>query len=180
METTINHDLGGFEGFNFRDQCAIDRILTADEVLSWDHDAEGEAEFWPDGSNPFVSQMLDRSSFSVSELREVVRIFDELDGDEHDLVKACALVDRGSSLEEITRNAVDDSCLYVFGPCYFIDMEKEAAYELFEMFWPEAYKMWESNNVPGLSFDVDDFMRHFSTFEMKLPGGGGYLVVDTE
>ena len=25
-------DLGTFEGFNFRDQCAIERTLTADEV----------------------------------------------------------------------------------------------------------------------------------------------------
>ncbi len=177
---TINHNLGGFEGFNFRDQSAIERILTAEEVLNWDHDADGEAEFWPDGSSPFVSRLLPRNSFSASELREVVRILDELDGNEHELVKACALLDRGSDLEEITRQAIDDSCLYVFGPGYFIDMEKEAAYELFELFWPEAYKMWEENNVPGISFDVEDFLKHFSTFELKLPDGGGYLVVDTE
>lgn len=172
-------NIGGFEGFSFRHQCAIDRILTAEEVLDWDHDKDGEAEFWPDGSNAIVSYLLPRSSVSLSDLREVVRIFDELEN-EHDLVKACALFDRGAALGEITQQAVDDSCMYVFGPGYFIDLTKEAAWELFEAFWPEAYKLWESSSIPGLSFNCDDFLRHFTTFELKLPGFGGYLVVDTE
>jgi hypothetical protein len=68
----------------------------------------------------------------------------------------------------------------VFGPGYFIDLDKEAAYELFETFWPEAYQQWEQNSVPGLSFDVEDFLRHFSTLELKRSEGGGYLVVDTQ
>jgi hypothetical protein len=50
-----DNDIGRFEGFNFRSQCAIHRVLTAEEVLEWNHDADGEAEFWPDGSCPFVS-----------------------------------------------------------------------------------------------------------------------------
>ena len=41
---TLKHDLGTFEGFNFRDQAALDRNLTADEVLDWDHDGAGELE----------------------------------------------------------------------------------------------------------------------------------------
>ena len=68
-------DLGMFEGFNFRAQSAIDSVLSADEVLAWDHDAQGEAEFWPDGSNPFVSKLLPGTSCSAQEIREVIRIF---------------------------------------------------------------------------------------------------------
>jgi len=46
------------------------------------------------------------------------------------------------------------------------------------LFWPNAYKIWEQN-VPGLDFDVENFLTHFSTLEIKLPEGG-YLIVDTE
>jgi hypothetical protein len=41
----LQFNLGTFEGFNFKEQSAIDHILTADEVMAWDHDTEGEAEF---------------------------------------------------------------------------------------------------------------------------------------
>jgi len=39
--------------------------------------------------------------------------------------------------------------------------------------------MWEKNTVPGLSFDVDDFLQGFSTLELKF-SEGRYLVVSTE
>ena len=42
MTSNLN-DLGTFEGFNFREQCAIERILSANEVIEWDHDKKGEA-----------------------------------------------------------------------------------------------------------------------------------------
>ena len=42
---TLRFDLGTFEGFNFRDQSAIERELTAEEVVNWNHDGDGEAEF---------------------------------------------------------------------------------------------------------------------------------------
>ena len=44
MTSTLT-DLGTFEGFNFRDQAAIMRRLTAEDVVNWDHDGDGEAEF---------------------------------------------------------------------------------------------------------------------------------------
>jgi hypothetical protein len=37
-------DLGTFEGFNFRSQSVIERVLTAGEVVEWNHDRDGEAE----------------------------------------------------------------------------------------------------------------------------------------
>ena len=40
---TIPYDFGQFEGFNFRSQSAIERALTAQDVVGWDHDREGEA-----------------------------------------------------------------------------------------------------------------------------------------
>lgn len=173
-----DYDIGRFEGFNFREQSAIENILTAQEVLDWDHDANGEAEFWPHGCNPFTSYLLPDSSCTASEIRDVIRIFNEVDGRPEDLAKAIYLRDRGTALEDITSDAINDACLYVFGPGWFHDLVKDAAFELFELFWPDAYKCWEKNTVPGLTFDPDDFIKSFPTLELKLPEG--YLVVDTE
>jgi hypothetical protein len=171
--------IGMFEGFSFRNQCAIDQNLTADEVLNWDHDEQGEAEFWSDGSEPLVSKLLSGNSCSAEEIRQVMRILEELDGKPAQIAKAVYLKDGGSSLKDIDREAVDDSSLYVFGPGWFTDLEKEAAYELFEMFWPEPYEFWRRNTVPGLTFDVEAFMQSFSTMELKI-ADGGYLIVEVE
>lgn len=172
------YDIGKFEGFNFREQSAIENILTAQEVLDWDHDGDGEAEFWPHGDNPFTSYLLPGDSCTSAEIREVIRIFDELDGRLDELAKAIYLRDCGSSLEDITSEAINDACLYVFGPGWFHDLIKDAAFELFELFWPAAYECLQKHSVPGLRFDYDDFIESFPTLKLKLPDG--YLVVDTE
>lgn len=173
------YDIGTFEGFNFRDQSAIDHILTAQEVLDWDHDGDGEAEFWPHGNNPFTSYLLPENSCSDSDVREVIRIFYETEGRPAELAKACYMRDCGTALEDITSEAINDACLYVFGPGWFHDLYKQAAYELFELFWPAAYECWEKNSVPGLRFDYDDFVESYPTLELKLREGG-FLVVDTK
>ena len=54
----LHFDLGTFEGFNFRLSGAIDRVLTAEEVVNWEHDAHGEAEFWPSGDHPGVALLF--------------------------------------------------------------------------------------------------------------------------
>lgn len=172
------YDIGKFEGFNFREQSAIEHILTAQEVLDWDHDRDGEAEFWPHGCNPFTSYLLPGNACSDSDVREVVRIFHETEGRPEELAKAIYLRDNGTSLEDITSEAINDSCLHVYGPGWFHDLNKQAAYELFELFWPDAYKCWEENSIPGLSFDREDFLESFPTLQLNLPDG--YLVVDTE
>jgi len=51
-------DFGTFEGFNFRDQSAIERNLTAEEVTNRNHDGEGEAEFWASGDHVGVSKVF--------------------------------------------------------------------------------------------------------------------------
>ena len=67
---TLKHDLGEFEGFNFRNQTAIYPNLTAREVVDWDHDGEGEAEFWPAGDHSGVAALFSqKSAVSGSELK---------------------------------------------------------------------------------------------------------------
>ena len=178
MKHEIENDLGEFEGYNFRDMCAIFPNHTAQEVVDWDHDGKGEAEFWPEGSNEFV-RLLVKGNCSGFDLIEIDRIFSELDNNEQDLVKAVYLHENhGLKLEGITREAVEDACLYVYGVNYFSDLRKEAAWDLFEQFHPEAYKLVESWSIPGFTFDEDDFLNSFSTLEIKTHDYKGYLVVE--
>jgi hypothetical protein len=78
----IRFDLGTFEGFNFRNQSAIERILSAAEVVDWSHDREGESEFWPSGDRTEVSLIFKgQTAVTSSELIELDRLLDSLGGD---------------------------------------------------------------------------------------------------
>ena len=178
MTRELENDLGYFEGFNFRTQSAIFGSLSAEDVVNWDHDGKGEAEFWPEGSNDFV-RLLAHGNCSASDLIEMDRIISVLENDERELIKAVYLHENhGAKLEEITREAIDDACLYVYGVGYFSDLRKDAAWDLFETLYPEAYKLCESWSVPGVSFDEEDFLQSFSTLELKTRDYQGFLVVE--
>jgi len=169
----ITFDLGTFEGFNFKTQSAIPRTLTAADVVAWDHDRQGEAEFWPAGDRAEVSILFKgQSTVAGSELIELNRLLDELGGDSvenflriHYLVNTC-----GADLEGLTRDSVEDTNLAIFLGTSFIDVRKEAAYELFELYNPEEYKVWEKSHCDGLIFDIDRFLDSpgFSVEEVKL------------
>ena len=75
-------DLGTFEGFNFRSQSAIPRDLTAAEVINWDHDRQGEAEFWPAGDRAEMHILFSgRNTVSAADLIALDRILGELGDD---------------------------------------------------------------------------------------------------
>jgi hypothetical protein len=169
----VQFDLGTFEGFNFRNQGAIAHPLTAEEVVNWDHDRAGEAEFWPSGDAPGVAVLFNhRSSVTASDLLELDRLLDELDGDSienflkiHYAVNIC-----GADLATLSRDQVEDHCLQIFLGASFTDLRKEAAYELFELYYPEEYRAWEKTTCDGLIFDTDRFLDSpaFSVEEVKL------------
>ena len=159
--TKLFFDLGTFEGFNFRDQSAIEKTLTAEEVIHWDHDRNGEAEFWPSGDHAGVSLVFKgQTSVTFSELVDLDRLLQGLGGDDSEnfLKVYYAIRIFGANLSTLTANELEDYNLHLFlGDCFF-DLRKEAAYELFEMYWPEAYKMWESCQCDGLIFETDVFL----------------------
>jgi hypothetical protein len=141
QETTdaLIHNLGIFEGFNFRHQRAIERILTADEVVAWDHDQEGEAEFWPSGDHAGVALIFaNQQAVTASEIRALDDLLEQLSGDTDRnflrihyamAVHDCAVID-------VTLNQLDDEALQVFIGSNFTDLRREAAYELFELCYP--------------------------------------------
>jgi hypothetical protein len=169
----LHFDLGTFEGFNFRSQSAIHRNLTADQVVGWDHDQKGEAEFWPSGDRPEVAMLFyHRNAVTGSELLALDRLLNELGGDDthhfmqiHYAVNIC-----GADLAALTRDDVEDHALQVFFGSNFLDVRRSAAFELFELYYPQEYAVWEKSTCDGLIFDTDRFLDSpsFFTEEVRL------------
>ena len=169
----LQFDFGTFEGFNFRTQGAIDRILSANEVLTWDHDGAGEAEFWPSGDSPGVALVFQgKTSVTASELRDLDRLLGELgeDSEANYLRIHFALGIRGGDLAALTGAEVEDQLFHVFIGTSFMDLRREAAFELFEVYYPDEYEVWEKSTCDGLIFDEDRFLDSpsFSTEEVTL------------
>lgn len=177
-------DFGTFEGFNFRDQSAIERTLTAEEVINWEHDQHGEAEFWPAGDNAGVSMIFgSQTAVTGSELETLGKLLEECGDDsiENMLRIHFAVNLWGYNLEGLTAEQLDDLNLCIFQGSSFLDVRRDAAYELFEMYFPELYKAWESTPCDGLIFDTDRFLDSpsWSTEEVNLGNNQVALLVGT-
>ena len=172
-------DLGTFEGFNFRDQCAIERTLTADEVVHWDHDADGEAEFWPSGEDPLVKGIFD-GNVTASDLTVLAELLAGLDGERtHDLLRIqFAIRAQGLEFASLTvRELEDQQPMFFYGET-MIDARKDAAFELFETFWPDLFKAWDEAATDFLRFEWDDLLDSslWTTHETKLAGRAVLMV----
>jgi hypothetical protein len=177
----ITFNLGTFEGFNFRTQSAILRTLTAADVVGWDHDRQGEAEFWPAGDRPEVALLFkNKGTVTGPELLELDRLLTEMRGDSvenflwiHYVVNTC-----GAALEGLTRNVVEDANLEIFLGSDFIELREEAAYSLFQVYYGEEYDFWERSHCEGLIFDVDRFLDSsgFSVEEVYLGNQKALLI----
>lgn len=157
----LSHDFGTFEGFNFREQSAIGELLTAAEVLNWDHDQRGEAEFWPSGDKPEVALIFNhQTNVTASELKQLDAALDDLgdDSTENYLRIYYAVRVRGAALETLSNDDIEDLNLYVYRGDSFLDLRRDAAYELFELFYPDEYAVWEKSTCDGLNFDTDQFL----------------------
>jgi len=160
FDERILNTFGTFEGFNFRTQQAIDGNLTAREVIEWNHDAKGEAEFWPSGDSPGARLLWGGRNVTASELLRLAKLLAETNGDEDEAFMRVhyAVNVQGKGMDELTANTLDDFGIYVFRGSNFYDVRKDAAYELFETFYPELYKIWDESPCDGLHFDTDDFL----------------------
>ena len=158
---SFTHDFGTFEGFNFREQSAIGDILTADEVLNWNHDQKGEAEFWPSGDKPEVSLIFKhQTSVTATELKQLDAALQELGGDstENYLRIYYAVGTRGASLEDLTRDGLENLIINIYQGTSFLDLRRIAACELFELYYPNECQIWLLSICPGFNFDTDQFL----------------------
>lgn len=168
----IDNDLGTFEGFSFTRDCAIEEALTAEEVLNYPE----EAEFWPSGENRLVAELLSWKTTTHSELLALDALMSAI-GEER-LVAAIPLVREGYRVSEITEDLLDERSFHVSEADNFMSARTNAAYELFELYWPEAYKAWESGSHPdGLYFDVDRFLDSPQCSVTEVELGSRHLVL---
>ena len=76
---TLNHDFGTFTGFNHREDKPIDRTLTDEDIVWWDHDRLGEATFWPTGGHAGLAVLCsERKWITGMELRTLDRLLTDL------------------------------------------------------------------------------------------------------
>ena len=162
LHRTLKHNLGTFHGFNFRDDGPIKRKLTDEDVVWWDHDANGEAEFWPNGDHLGVKTVCSgRTSITAMELRALDRLLTDL-GDDSEAAFLRIHYARsvlGLSLCKLTAMDVEEQNVQVFNGSSFWELRRDAAFKLFETFFPEHFKFWETNPQGILTFDWDRFLN---------------------
>lgn len=64
----------------------------------------------------------------------------------------------GSDLATLTAAEVEDQNLDIFLGSSFPELRTEAAFQLFEVFYPDDYQVWEKSTYDGLIFDTDRFL----------------------
>ena len=178
---TLRNDLGTFEGFSFRHQSAIFPNLSAQDVIDWDHDNQGEAEFWPSGDHSGVRVTLgNKSSVTATE----IKILDELINDLGDTTEAYLKIRYatqvlGKDLFTLTVGDIEDMNVFIFSGTSFTYIYRDAGYELFELYYPELYKLWEQTPCDGLTFDPRDFLESpsFTLDEVTLSDNDKWLIV---
>ena len=74
------------------------------------------------------------------------------------------------ALASLTAAEVEDQLVHVFLGTSLIDLRREAAFELFEVYYPDEYEVWEKSTCDGLIFDEDRFLDSpsFATEEVAF------------
>lgn len=172
--TILAHHLGNFEGYNLTNSKAIPFPITGQEVIDWNHDLQGEAEFWPSGDNAgleliFRGDSKLMSNCNSNQLLEIDRILLELGNDSlSNYAKIYAAINNGWTLQSITANIINDEQTYIFiGDC-FHEMARDAAWELFEMINYELCNLVIKHPIDGLEFDCKRFLNSPSISSQEI------------
>lgn len=181
FDAALLNGFGTFEGFNFRTNSAIERLLSAEEVIEWNHDTEGEAEFWPSGDSNGVSLLWKGKNVTGSEILALATLLEAFGSyyDEAFLKIYFAVNVQGNTLADLSADAVESMNVMVFRGANFYDVRKEAAFYLFETFYPDLFKVWDETPCDGLRFETDDFLDSPSwwTDEVQFGAEAVLLVV---
>jgi len=175
-------NIGVFEGFNLREHSLIERTLSADEVIHWDHDARGETEFWPSGSHPGVNLLFtNRRTIHPWELVALHRILKQLgDNSIYILLRLHFVVNvLGVALDQVNAEMIADPIMMTLhGSCLY-DLRKEAAYELFATYFSALHLSWEDCPTDGMRFEAEDFLDSpmWIVEEVELCDGSTGLIV---
>ncbi len=182
QEKTFRFNLGTFEGFNFVMRRTIRCRLSAADVVAWDHERRGDAEFWPSGDHPAVALLFKRKgTVTAAQLLDLDRLLTELGGDSienslriHYAVNICQ-----AALATLSAQAMQDHRVHVFRGTEFSHMRVAAAYKLFESCFPEGYGFYDNGAADWLVFNPEAFLDStgFYVEEVALGEEKALLVV---
>lgn len=177
----IVRPLGTFEGFSFRRQAALERTLTAAEVVAWNHDAQGEAEFWPAGDHAGAALVFRRrNAVTAADLAHLAAVLDAAPWEETEtcLRVHFAVSVLGADLERLTVEHLEEMNVMVFAGDNVHDVRRDAGFDLFELHHPELFRLWDATPLDGLRFDWDDFLDSpvWTVEEVSLDGRAFLLV----
>jgi hypothetical protein len=151
--------LGTFTGFNLRDDCAVPQLLTANEVIEWDHEADGDTDFAPSGDNAGML-MVFKKQVTSADLVNIDKLLTAIGDDSlytfARIYYACEY--EVEKLSNLTKAYIEDMNLHIFIGKFMFELRQEAAFELFELYYPEAFKGWDASRCDGLIFDIDKFL----------------------
>ncbi len=158
----LRFDLGRFVGFNFRTQTAVERLLTAPEVVDWDHARDGETEFRPLGDRrELVLAIGEGNPITATGLLALDRLLEAAGGDTVEVFLRLrhALNQSGRDLTTVTVDDLTDPDLHVFFGSPLTELRAAAVAHLVERYRPEVYRGWKSSVSACLSQDPEAYLR---------------------
>ncbi len=161
QEKTFRFNLGTFEGINFSMRRPLKHRLSAADVVAWDHDRRGKAEFWPFGDHRGVELLFRRKgTVTAAQLLDLDRLLTELRGDSlEDFLRIhYAMNVRGANLAGLSADEVEDNSPHIFLGTSLILLRRKAAYELFEDYYPQVYSVYVDAPCAWLVFDCNQFL----------------------
>ena len=182
-------DLGTFDGYNLEHDKSIINISAADLIL-YDHELSGEAEFWPSGDNVGVRMVFKDLNLNGRVTGEMLlslkKIILEMGGPSltNYAILHHAIHYNGETLETISASELLDLNLHVFHSEKYEsnkELETRAAYELLELYYPEHLKMLNTP-VDGITFNPKHFLTCgiFGISEIKISDELTILVIEPQ
>ena len=184
LKTMPTIDFGTFDGYNLEHDKAIINISAADLIL-YDHELNGESEFWPNGDNAGLQLIIKGTSKTTShvtgsELLEIDRILLELGGDLlENYVKIYSAMNSGWSLGTLTGNIINDLQTYIFIGDSFRELVNDAAWQLFELVNYELCNLVAKHPIDGLEFDCKRFLNSPSISSEEITLGEFSILIVT-
>ncbi len=163
METVMRgKSRGVVAGCEDAERKAFFREMDLSEGRQWDpEDQEGEDELSSVRDMRAMRVLFQgRHALDAKGMETAIQLVQAFDGDDLDsILRLHVLVNiQGMDLEAVTVAAMGDLPLSTFRGENFHDVRREAAFELFQLYWPDLYAIWEKTPMDGLRFDVDAFL----------------------
>lgn len=177
---TLQNDFGTFKAFDLQTQTAIEGSLTAEGLVNWNPDRQGDAEFRPVGDHEGVALIFKKQgTVNAADLVELDGLLEQLGGatDENYLRIYFMVTYYGYSVWKLDPATVEETTVHIFRGDSFRDMRNELADSLFFRYHSELYEAYNKHRYPWLIFDADAFLNWPGFFVEEITFGGSLALL---